>query len=608
MRVLAGIWLTASLLLAVDPPQLTPEARSFIEVHFLAAKRAEGETDFAKAIDEYQQILKKYPKLVPAVYQNLGLVYYLARKYEEAIETFNEGVQLDPSMVGAQLFLGNAYLDTEQPEKALPHLQYAHKEKPTAESATALGLAYSATRQYGKAAKYFKLGLDASEQKENQLYFIGDSYLKQAERAANVLTDQQPDSKYDHLLAAKIMESQDRYQMTALQYLQAAKKDPWNAAIYFPLARMVAILGMDKASEVALQRYRQLVVLDQRATLDAGKLPKGQVAEIGKKTDFEGDLKALPAVDASNLPPLPLLNSDVNAELKKRLASDRSGKWKAATDHLLHARWQEGITSLESLPTADWLRDYLVAVAYVWSDKYDKAEETLGRPELTSHLGPAVQMLVWEVNQQLSFVYFNRLLEEFPQSARAHYLKGRTLDAQGNKDAEREYQEAIAADPSQTEARIALADFYLTSSKYQEALAECQKALEVNGYLSAAKSRIGRIYIQLHDPKKGIPYVQAVLSIDPDDAQARADLARGLELLGELDKAVIEYQRALTLSPSLNRIHYVLGRLYRRQGKAELAENEFRVFERNEASERAKRASGLSNSKESPVDELDAGH
>lgn len=607
MRLLAGVWLMTSLLLAADPPELTPEARSFIEIHFLAAKRAEAGSDFATAIDEYQQILKKYPKLVPTVYQNLGLVYYLARKYEAAIETFNVGIQLDPSMVGAQLFLGNAYLTTEQPEKALPHLQYAEKEKPTAESATALGLAYSATRQYGKAAYYFKRGLDGSEQKDNQLYFIGDSYLKQAERAANLLTDQQPDSKYDHLLAARIMESQDRYQMTALQYLEAAKKDPWNAAIYFPLARMVAILGMDKASEVALERYRQLMVLDQRATLDPSKLPKGQVAEIGKKTDFEGDLKALPAVDSSHLPPLPLLNSDVNAELRKRLAADRSGKWKAATGHLLHARWQDGITSLEGLPS-DWLRDYLIAMAYVWSDKYDKAEETLGRPVLTSHPAPAVEMLVWEVNQQLSFVYFNRLLEEFPQSARAHYLKGRTLDAQGNKDAETEYQAAIAADPSQTEARIALADFYLTSSKYQEALAECQKALEVNRYLSSAKSRIGRIYIQLHDPQKGIPYVQAVLNIDPDDAQARADLARGLELLGDLNRAVIEYQRALTLDPSLNRIHYVLGRLYRRQGKVELAENEFRVFERNEASERAKRATGLSKSKESPADEPDTGH
>ena len=195
MRVPACIFVMASLLLGRDPSKLTPEARSFIEVHFLAAKRAEADSDFAEAIDEYREILKKYPKLVPAVYQNLGLVYYLARKYEAAIETFREGIQLDPSMVGARLFLGTAYLDTEQPDKALPHLEYAQKQKPTTESATALGLAYSALRQYDKAAQYFKFGLDSSEQKDKQLYFIGDSYLKSSERVANILAEKNPDSK-----------------------------------------------------------------------------------------------------------------------------------------------------------------------------------------------------------------------------------------------------------------------------------------------------------------------------------------------------------------------------------------------------------------------------
>ena len=119
-------------------------------------------------------------------------------------------------------------------------------------------------------------------------------------------------------------------------------------------------------------------------------------------------------------------------------------------------------------------------------------------------------------------------------------------------------------------------------------MAECQKALEVNSYFSPAKIRIGRIYIQLRDPQKGIPYIQAVLKVDPDDAQARADLARGFELLGDVDKAIAEYERALTLDPSLNRIHYVLGRIYRKQGKGELADHEFKVFAESEASERAK--------------------
>ncbi len=593
MRFLATLCVVASLLGGQPTQGVTPAARAFIEIHFVAAKGAEKAGAFDTAIDEYQQILKQYPKLAPTVYQNLGLVYYLTRKYDAAIETFKQGLQLNSGMVGAQLFLGKTYLAIEQPGKALPYLQSAHKANPSAESAIALGLAYSALRQYGKATQMFRFELERSDQKDNQLYFLGEAYLKESEQKANTLAANNPNSKYDHLLAAKTMESQGRSQMAAKEYIEAGKKDPFNAAIFFPLARTLAILGLDGPSELALDRYRQLNVVDQKASLDPRTLPKGQAADVGPKTDYATELKTLPTVNPGNLPLLPLLNSDVNSELRKRLASARAGTWKVAVDHLLHGRWVEGITVLKTLPTQDWLREYLIAVSHMFVEQYDEAAEVIDGPVLTSHPAAPARMVGWEVKQQLSFFYLNRLLVEFPQTALAHYLKGRTLDAQGNKEAEAEYQAAIAADPARSEARVALADLYLSGSKYEEALAECQKALEVNAYLSPAKIRIGRIYIQLRDPEKGIPYIQAVVEADPDDAQARADLARGYELQGQIDKAVAEYQRALKLDPSLNRIHYVLGRIYRKKGKTELADTEFRAFEQNEASERTKSLVGV---------------
>ena len=58
------------------------------------------------------------------------------------------------------------------------------------------------------------------------------------------------------------------------------------------------------------------------------------------------------------------------------------------------------------------------------------------------------------------------------------------------------------------------------------------------------------------------------------------------ELLGDTPKAIAEYSRALELDPSLNRLHYVLARLYRKIGKPGLAEREYRVFQKNEAGAR----------------------
>lgn len=593
LRLLIAIWVAASLLRGQPAPSISSDARLYIELHFLDAKRAERAGAFDEAINQYQQIIHQYPKLVPAVYQNLGLVYYLTRKYDAAIDIFTQGLRLDPSMVGAQLFLGKTYLAIEQPSKALPYLESAHKTKPSAESAVALGLVYSALRQYGKAAQLFRFDLEQSEEKDNQLYFLGEAYLKESEQKANSLAAKNPNSKYDHLLAAKVLDSQGRSQMAAKEYLEAGKRDPFNAAIFFALARALAILGLDQPSHTALDRYRQLIGPDQRASLDPSLLPKGQAADVGPRTDYEAELHALPPVTPRNVPPLPQFNSDVNSELGRRLASTQAGIWKEATDRLQRGKWAEAVSVLKTLQSPDWLRDYLMAVAYISAEEYDKAADIVNSPVLASHPIAPVQMVDWEVKQQLSFFFLNRLLDEFPQTALAHYLKGRTLDAQGNKEAEGEYKAAIAADPTRSEARIALADFYLSSSKYEDALAECQKALEVNPRLSSANIRIGRIYIQLRDVERGMPYIQSVVKADPEDGQAHADLGRGYELQGQIDRAVAEYQRALKLDPSLNRIHYVLGRIYRKQGRTALADTEFRVFEQNEASERTKNLVGV---------------
>jgi len=94
-------WLPAGLLFPADDTKLNAEARADIEIHFLAAKRAEAAGDLSGAVDEYETILKKYPKAVPEIYQNLGLVYYLARDYDAAIATAQQVVHSYPALGAA---------------------------------------------------------------------------------------------------------------------------------------------------------------------------------------------------------------------------------------------------------------------------------------------------------------------------------------------------------------------------------------------------------------------------------------------------------------------------------------------------------------------------
>lgn len=586
--------LAASLALSVTLGQqgpLRPEDYAAIESSFRAAKRLEANQEFAKAADEYRSILDSYPTAVPRVYQNLGVVLYYQRQYPEAIDAFKSGLELEPAMVGSRLFLGICYLNIEQPDKALPLLETAHAAQPSFESASSLGQAYLGNLLYGKAIDAFQEALPmAGEEAPNVLHSLGQAHLRRAERLVNEQAERHPESKDTYLAAAKLFESQQVYQIAAIKYLEAAELDQLNASIFFPLARMLAILGLDVPSELALERYWALLPGVPRIPIDASMLPKEQVAEIGTKVDFEGILRSLPPVVKSRLPPLPVVPVDINVAIEHRLRGPDSAAWKPAVGALAAGQFRDALAALDAIPDADgaWLREYLRASTYVWLDDYEQAAEVAAGSAIADESSAAVQMLRAEIFRQMSIEYFDRLVREFPGSCRARLVKAMNFAAQEKAEAESEFLAAIDACPLDTEIRIELADYYLWNSQYAEARQACLDELEIHPYSSAARKRLGRIHVQLREAEQALPYLQDAKRADPEDADVRRDLGRAYELLERWEDAVTEYELALELDPTLNRVHYVLARIYRQLGRQDLAQDQFRRFKENE--DRARQA------------------
>ena len=570
---------------------LRPEDYAAIESSFRAAKRHEATQEFARAADAYRSILDSYPTAVPRVYQNLGVVLYYQRQYAEAIDAFKRGLELEPAMVGSRLFLGICYLNIEQPDNALPLLETAHAAQPSFESASSLGQAYLGNLLYGKAIDAFQEALPlAGEEAPNVLHSLGQAHLRQAERLVNEQAERHPESKDTYLAAAKLFESQQVYQIAAIKYLEAAELDPLNASIFFPLARMLAILGLDVPSKLALERYWTLLPAVPRIPIDASMLPKEQVAEIGTKVDFEGILRSLPPVVKGGLPPLPVVPGDINGAINNRLRGPHSAAWKPAVGALAAGQFKDALAALDAIPDADsaWLREYLRASTHVWLDDYEQATEVAAGSAIADEPSAAVQMLRAEIFRQMSIEYFDRLVRVHPDSCRARLVKAMNFAAQEKAEAESEFLAAIDACPLDTEIRIELADYYLWNSQYAEARQACLDELEIHPYSSAARKRLGRIHVQLREAEQALPYLQDAKRADPEDADVRRDLGRAYELLERWEDAVTEYELALELDPTLNRVHYVLARIYRQLGRQDLAQDQFRQFKENE--DRARQA------------------
>ena len=579
---------------AVDAQQGGLGPRDYAEIgsRFQAAKQFEAKQDLDRAAAEYEAILEQYPKAVPRVYHNLGLVRYRQRSFPEAIDAFGRGLELDESMAASRLFLGISYLNIERPAQALPHLEAAHASHPTFESTLHLGQAYAANLRHADAIRALRASLPlAGDQAANVLYTLAETYLNLAETIVNRQAVTHPESKETHLAAAKLFESQQLYQVAAIKYLEASEMDPMNASIFFPLARMLAILDLDVPSSLALERYWVLLPAVPRVPIDASLLPKGQVAEIGTKVDFEGILRSLPPVDPNRLPPLSILPGEVNEELEKRLGHEDGSAWPRVVDHIEAGRFEQALGDLESSGdvNGDWLTAFVATSAHVWLDDYESAARVAAGSALANHSLQAVQTLRAEVFRQTAIELFDRLVREHPESCRARLVTAMNFAAQEKAEAEEEFLAAVEACPLDTQIRIELADYYLWNSQYREARQACLDELAIHPHSNAARKRLGRIHVQLREAEEGLPFLIEAVQADAQDPDVRTDLGRAYELLGRWEDALVEYRKAIELDPGLNRVRYVLARIYLQLGQAELAQQQFDLFKQNEESSRETR-------------------
>ena len=240
---------------------------------------------------------------------------------------------------------------------------------------------------------------------------------------------------------------------------------------------------------------------------------------------------------------------------------------------------------------------------HTWLDDYGSAAAVAQSPALAAQSLQAVQTLRAEIFRQVALEYFDLLVREHPSSCRARLVKAMNFAAQEMAEAEAEFAAAIEACPFETQIRIELADYYLENSRYEEARQACLDELEIHPHSSDARKRLGRIHVQLRQADRALPFLTEAAAADPEDPDVRRDLGRAYELLQRWEDAIGEYLLALDLDPTLNRVHYVLARLYRQTGRADLSQEQFRLFKRNEDEARQARTDRIQRlrKKEAPA-------
>lgn len=175
-------------------------------------------------------------------------------------------------------------------------------------------------------------------------------------------------------------------------------------------------------------------------------------------------------------------------------------------------------------------------------------------------------------------------VEQDPKDAEAWYYLGRA------KYSENRFEEAIGAfmrclerEPRNVKAQSNLGLSYAGLNRVPEAQAAFLKAIGWQGDSPKKNAEpyidLGDLLIQQNRAAEAVAYLQKAVEIAPQESRAREKLGSAYLNLNDFSAAQTQLEAAVGFDAQNASLHYLLGTVYRKQGKTDKAKTEFERFQ-----------------------------
>jgi tetratricopeptide (TPR) repeat protein len=179
-----------------------------------------------------------------------------------------------------------------------------------------------------------------------------------------------------------------------------------------------------------------------------------------------------------------------------------------------------------------------------------------------------VQTSYWRNSESL----WTHMLNCTSDNAIAHNNLGNALLKMGNvNEAIAHCQKALQIKPDYADAHYNLGIALLQKGHVDEAIAHLQKALQIKPDYAEAHNNLGSALCQKGSMNEAIMHFQKALQIKPDYAEAHCNFGIALIKKGSVDEAIVHYQKALQIKPDYAEAHYNLGNALFKQGSVDEA-------------------------------------
>ncbi|MDR9402985.1 MAG: tetratricopeptide repeat protein, partial [Halothece sp. Uz-M2-17] len=152
----------------------------------------------------------------------------------------------------------------------------------------------------------------------------------------------------------------------------------------------------------------------------------------------------------------------------------------------------------------------------------------------------------------------------------AYKTLGKALLASGDLEgAAKAFQQAIALEPNRPEAYANLGSVRAQQEQWQDAINCYQKAIEINPEFAGVYRNMARLWERLNKPESAAEAWERAYSLEPNKVkpQDRLRLGDDFSQLGQVEKAIACYQRAIEAKPDWGEAYQRLGNALEQAGR-----------------------------------------
>lgn len=180
--------------------------------------------------------------------------------------------------------------------------------------------------------------------------------------------------------------------------------------------------------------------------------------------------------------------------------------------------------------------------------------------------------------------YLEQSLAMDPENVEARYHLGRVRYQQNRFQlAIAAFEEVLRRDPNHAKAQDNLGLSLEATNQIDAAIGAYRKAIALDEQLSVHTEQpylnLGTLLAKSDRAEEAIPLLTRAVAIAPTSGKAHFQLAKACFTLNRFEDARREAEKAVSADPNDSSSHYILGRIYQRTGKTNLAREQFRITE-----------------------------